>query len=146
MRAFSCGTHELPTRAVQTSRMSMFWRALVVALLALPVGAYVAGGLTGSQADLPDQRPPVQVADPRQQPEPSTTITEGPSAPGGDDRSGDGDRDDDDGRGSGSDDSDDDSDDEVRIVRPELQDLDDDDDSDGDDDTDDDGDDDSDDD
>jgi hypothetical protein len=115
--------------------MSMFWRALVVALLALPVGAYVAGGLTGSQADLPDQRPPVQVADPRQQPEPSTTMTGGPSDPGdgrdddnrGDDRGDD--RDDD--RGSGSDDGgergDDGDDDEVRIVRPELQDLDDDD-------------------
>lgn len=138
MRAFSCGTHELPTREVQTSRMSMFWRALVVALLALPVGAYVAGGLTGSQADLPDQRPPVQVADPRQQPAPSTTITEGPSAPGGDDRPGD-DVGDDDRDGDRDDDRDGDGDDdEVRIVRPELQDLDDDDDSDDDDDTDDD--------
>jgi hypothetical protein len=113
--------------------MALFWKALVVLLLTLPVGAYVAGGLAGPRAELPDRRPPVLVEDPAPVASSgSSTPSESPSdgVPAG--RDGDEGRD---GRGG------DDDDDDVRVVRPDPDDLDDDQDDDRDDDRDDHGDD-----
>lgn len=96
--------------------MSWFWKGLVVLLLALPVGAYVTGSLTGAPADLPDRLEPVVVQDPSSEdtaPEPSTSDRPGTDGtPGG--------RDHDDGR-----------DENVEVVRPDPDDLDDDSDDDG---------------
>ena len=39
------------------------WKMAVVALLTLPMGAYVVGSLVGSQAPLPDQRRPLVIVD-----------------------------------------------------------------------------------
>lgn len=118
--------------------MSWFWKAFVVMLLALPVGAYVTGSLAGSQADLPDRLTPVVVEDPQPSapstpdPTPGTSPRATPGGDGDDDRRGEGRRGDD-GRG------DDGDDDEVQVIRPEPDDVGDDDRDDGrDDDTDDD--------
>jgi hypothetical protein len=109
--------------------MALFWKALVVLLLTLPVGAYVAGGLAGPRAELPDRRPPVLVDDPAPVASSgSGTPSQGSSeSPRDDGQVG---RDGDEGRDGRGDDEDDDDDDDVRVVRPDPDDLDDEDDDD----------------
>ena len=43
--------------------MSAVWKVLVGLVLTLPVGAYVAGTLVSSQANVPDRRAPVVISD-----------------------------------------------------------------------------------
>jgi len=112
----------------------------VVALLTLPVGAYVTGSLVGSQADLPDRRAPVVIDDPQTTPPSPTSKSTGrpdssgrptatPDAPPTSSSPG----------GSSNDSDDGGKDGEVQVIRPEPDDLDDDlDDREGDDDGDDD--------
>ncbi len=57
--------------------MSLFWRLLVVALLTVPVGAYVAGSLAAARTDLPAERPPILI-DEGFLTEPATTISPNP--------------------------------------------------------------------
>ena len=103
--------------------MSLFWKGLVVLLLTLPVGAYVAGSLAGPRVELPDQRPPVLVDDP--DPVASSGSGRPSESPRGGNRGGQDDDEDRDGRDD--DRRDDDDDDDVRVVRPDPDDLDDDD-------------------
>lgn len=99
--------------------MSTFFKVALGLLLTLPLGAYIAGTLAASQADMPDQRPavvisqttsgtagPSETARPSPRPKPSPTASPDDS--------------DDDSR----DDSDDDG---VRVVRPTPREVDDDD-------------------
>jgi hypothetical protein len=123
MRGFSSGPHVVATLDVQTWGMSTFWKALVVALLALPIGAYVTGTLVGSQADPPDRRAPIVVEDPGPSQSPTPSPTDRPS-PSPTDRPSSGDDADD---RDGDDDDDDDPDDDVEEVEPDIEDLDDDD-------------------
>lgn len=113
--------------------MSTVWKVIAALLLTLPVGAYVAGTLVASQADVPIERAPIVIRD-------SATGSAGPSTPAetmsprptarptdkendGPDGKGD---DDDDSSGPGG--GDDDGDDDVRVVRPSPDDIEDDDD------------------
>lgn len=102
--------------------MSTFFKVALGLLLTLPLGAYIAGTLVASQADMPDQRPavvisqatsgtagPSETARPSARPKPSPTASPDDS--------------DDDSR----DDSDDSDDDDVRVVRPTPREVDDDD-------------------
>ena len=89
--------------------MGLLVKALVVALLTLPVMAYVTGSMVGARSELPAQREPVVIGD-RMDVEPPQTIESEPARP----------RPDDDG---GSDAADDDS---VSVVRPQPRDIDDD--------------------
>lgn len=105
--------------------MSTFFKVALGLLLTLPLGAYIAGTLVASQADMPDQRPavvisqatsgtagPSETARPSARPKPSPTASPDDS--------------DDDSRDD-SDDSDDSDDDDVRVVRPTPREVDDDD-------------------
>jgi hypothetical protein len=92
--------------------MGPFWKLFVVALLTLPIAAYVAGGLVAARSELPVQRPAVIIGDPLDT-EPAQTFDTSPSATP---------RPDDDDPDDG-----DDGDDDLPIVRPEPRDLDDDD-------------------
>jgi len=97
--------------------MGLVVKALVVALLTLPVMAYVTGSMVGARSDLPAQRDPVVIGD-RMDVEPQQTIRSEPSRrPGPDDR--DDDPDD-------TDDGDDPDDDSVSVVRPQPREIDDD--------------------
>ena len=91
--------------------MGLLVKALVVALLTLPVMAYVTGSMVGARSELPAQREPVVIGD-RMDVEPPQTIESEPARP----------RPDDDSKG-GSDAADDDS---VSVVRPQPRDIDDD--------------------
>jgi hypothetical protein len=99
--------------------MGLVWKALVVALLTLPVMAYVTGSLVGAQTELPAERAPVVIGDPLQT-EPQQTLR---GRPGGPDEPRESDDPRDPGHGGASDDH---SDDGVSVVRPEPRDLDDD--------------------
>lgn len=117
--------------------MSTFLKVLVGLLLTLPLGAYVAGTLVASQADIPDERDVVVV---------ESSTTQGPSTaqpsgtPSGrpdddrtdrpDDKGGVRDHDRNDDKGG---DRDDDDDADVRVIRPTPHDVDDDGDDDADD-------------
>ena len=94
--------------------MGLLVKALVVALLTLPVMAYVTGSMVGARSELPAQREPVVIGD-RMDVEPPQTIESEPARPRPDDRDDDG--------GSGEDSGDDDS---VSVVRPQPRDIDDD--------------------
>jgi hypothetical protein len=96
-------------------------KALVVALLTLPVVAYVTGSLAGARSELPTHREPVLIGE-RTQVEPQQTIRPEPTrrpdpevSTDADDRGGSDDR--------GSDDPADD--DTVSVVRPQPRDIDD---------------------
>lgn len=101
--------------------MGLVVKALVVALLTLPVMAYVTGSMVGARSDLPAQRAPVVIGDPMDV-EPQQTIETEPARPRPDDR--DDDPDDAEDR-DGPDDGDPD-DDSVSVVRPQPRDIDDD--------------------
>lgn len=83
------------------------WKALVALVLALPVGAYVAGSVMDQRAALPDRRPLVVVDDPAQVLG-STAADPGPDRPAG-----------------GRDDADpeDEDDDDIEFVRPDPEDV-----------------------
>jgi len=105
--------------------MGLVVKALVLALLTLPVMAYVTGSMVGARSDLPAQREPVVIGD-RMDVEPQQTIeTEPARRPGQDDPDDDPDDDSDD-RGDDRDDGDDPDDDSVSVVRPQPREIDDD--------------------
>lgn len=91
--------------------MGLVVKALVLALLTLPVMAYVTGSMVGARSELPAQRDPVVIGD-RMDVAPQQTIRSEPPRPA--------DRDDRDDR----DDTDDD--DSVSVVRPQPREIDDD--------------------
>ena len=102
--------------------MGLVVKALVLALLTLPVMAFVTGSMVGARSELPAQREPVVIGD-RMDVAPQQTIESQPPRRGDqDDRGG---RDDEpDGQ---SDDRDDDGDDDsVSVVRPQPREIDDD--------------------
>lgn len=103
------------------------WKVLLGLALVLPMGAYVAGSLMSSAADMPTPREPVIIrdADPSPEPPPSRPRDEPPA--GGDDVPDD----------EPGDDVDDVDDNGLRIVTPEPTRMDDDDDRDEDEDEDD---------
>lgn len=114
--------------------MSTVWKVIAALLLTLPVGAYVAGTLVASQADVPTERAPIVMRD-------SSSGSAGPSTPAETNsprptaRPTDKENDGPDGKGDDDDDSsgpdgdgDDDADDDVRVVRPSPDDIEDDDD------------------
>jgi len=118
MRAFSFASYLGATKRRQTVPMSTFWKALVVVVLALPVGAYLSGTLVNSQAETPGNRDPVIIEDPTE--EPSTTLTGRPDdQPARRPRSPD-DGDDDD---ESEDDGDEGLDDSVEVIEPEVESL-----------------------
>ena len=96
--------------------MGLVVKALVLALLTLPVMAYVTGSMVGARSELPAQRDPVVIGD-RMDVAPQQTIKSEPPRRGDQD-----DRDD------GQDDRDDDGDDtdDVSVVRPQPREIDDD--------------------
>ena len=105
--------------------VSILWKVLVGLLVTLPVGAYVAGTLVASQADMPAQRAPVVITD-----QPSPARSAGPDPRSGQSSSpsprpsatrSDDDRDDDRGDDHGGD-----RDDDLEEVRPTPRDVDDD--------------------
>ena len=100
--------------------MGLVVKALVLALLTLPVMAYVTGSMVGARSELPAQREPVVIGD-RMDVAPQQTIkSEPPRRNDQDDRD---DRDDSDDGDDGRDDKDDDS---VSVVRPQPREIDDD--------------------
>lgn len=99
--------------------MALFWKLLVVALLTMPMGAYVTGSLVGSRTELPRERPAVVLEDAGLS-EPGQTLTgkprpEGSRSPQPSAAA----------RGRGDHESGDASGDEVRTIGPEPDDLDD---------------------
>lgn len=98
--------------------MGLVVKALVVALLTLPVMAYVTGSMVGARSELPAQREPVVIGD-RMDVEPQQTMETEPARRPGHEAPDD-DPDDD---GNGDDDADDDS---VSVVRPQPREIDDD--------------------
>lgn len=120
MREFSSRSHRGVIRPVHTEPMGLLVKALAVALLTLPVMAYVTGSMVGARSELPAQREPVVIGD-RMDVEPRQTIESEPARPRPDDSNDRNDRND--GGDGGSDDADDDS---VSVVRPQPRDIDDD--------------------
>lgn len=123
MRAFSSASHLPPTTRRQTSLVSTFFKVALGLLLTVPLGAYIAGTLVASQADMPDQRPAVVIsqttsgtAGPSETTSPSPTRSARPKPS----------------PTATHDDSDDSDDDDVRVVRPTPREVDDDDDRDDD--------------
>jgi hypothetical protein len=100
--------------------MGLVVKALVVALLTLPVIAYVTGSMVDARSDLPAQREPVVIGD-RMDVEPQQTIETEPARPRPDDSDGP-----DDSTDGPDDDGDDADDDDVSVVRPQPRDIDDD--------------------
>ena len=94
--------------------MGLVVKALVLALLTLPVMAYVTGSMVGARSELPAQREPVVIGD-RMDVAPQQTIESEPPRRG--------DPDDSDDRDDDGDDTDDDS---VSVVRPQPREIDDD--------------------
>jgi hypothetical protein len=120
MRAFSSSSHAHAIAPVHTAGVGLVVKALVVALLTLPVVAYVTGSLVGARSELPAQREPVLIGErvqvePRQTIRPEPTRRPDPESPADADDSGD--------RGDSDDPDDDDS---VSVVRPQPRDIDDD--------------------
>ena len=116
----------LPRRPGRLGSVRLFWRTLIVCLVTLPVGAYVAGTLAASQAEAPAQRTPIVVSD--QEASGTAAPSSDPTRPPAPSTSTDdvvGERDGDSGR-----DEDDDDDDDVDSVNPTPDDIDDDDDDD----------------
>lgn len=104
--------------------MGLVVKALVLALLTLPVMAYVTGSMVGARSELPAQRDPVVIGD-RMDVAPQQTIESEPPRRG--DQDGRDDRDDEPDDRDDSDDSDDDGDDDsVSVVRPQPREIDDD--------------------
>jgi hypothetical protein len=104
--------------------MGLVVKALVLALLTLPVMAYVTGSMVGARSELPAQREPVVIGD-RMDVAPQQTIRSEPPRPA--------DQDDRDARDNGDDrpdggpaDSDDSDDTDVSVVRPQPREIDDD--------------------
>lgn len=97
--------------------MGLVVKALVLALLTLPVMAYVTGSMVGARSELPAQREPVVIGD-RMDVAPQQTIKSEPPRRNDQD-----DRDDSD---DGDDDRDDKDDDSVSVVRPQPREIDDD--------------------
>lgn len=96
--------------------MGLVVKVLVVALLTLPVMAYVTGSMVGARSELPAQRDPVVIGS-RMDVEPQQTIGSEPARPRPDDRDDD---------PTDPDDPDDPDDDAVSVVRPQPRDIDDD--------------------
>ncbi len=99
--------------------MGLVVKTLVVALLTLPVLAYVTGSMVAARSELPAQREPVVIGD-RMDVEPQQTIATEPGRRGGQDDPDDPDDPDDDA------DDDADDDDSVSVVRPQPREIDDD--------------------
>ena len=97
--------------------MGLVVKTLVVALLTLPVMAYVTGSMVGARSELPAQREPVVIGD-RMDVEPPRTIESEPARRPGQDDDGPDDRDDPDDPGDAADD--------VSVVRPQPREIDDD--------------------
>lgn len=93
--------------------MGLVVKVLVVALLTLPVMAYVTGSMVGARSELPAQRDPVVIGS-RMDVEPRQTIGSEPARPRPDDRDDD------------PTDPTDPDDDAVSVVRPQPRDIDDD--------------------
>ena len=98
----------LPSGPGTLAVLGLVVKTLVVALLTLPVMAYVTGSMVGARSELPAQRDPVVIGN-RMDVEPQQTIGSEPTRPRPDD-----------GRDDGSDD------DTVSVVRPQPRDIDDD--------------------
>jgi hypothetical protein len=61
MRRLSSASHVRPTSNTQTPPVSTFLKVAMGLLLALPLGAYIAGTLVASQSGVAPARPPVVV-------------------------------------------------------------------------------------
>jgi hypothetical protein len=118
MRELSSTSHRPAIGARHTGVVGPVVKALVVALLTLPVIAYVTGSMVAARSDLPAQREPVVIGD-MMDVEPQQTIATEPGRRGG--------QDDPDDRDDDADDADDaDDDDSVSVVRPQPREIDDD--------------------
>ena len=96
--------------------MRMLWKVLLVCLVTLPVGVYVASAMRASTADAPDRREPIVI----EQPAPSSGSPDGlaPSARPTSDPT-------DDDPDESDDPNDEDDDDRVDTVHPSPDDVDD---------------------